>query len=72
MDKNLPEYGALTKDALLAELMRRDELDSNREIAPLRCPETAFRIDTTHLGIDQVVDQIVRHVRATFPEIFTV
>ena len=38
---------------MLADIMRRDEYDSTREIAPLRCPPDAFQIDTTHLSVDQ-------------------
>lgn len=59
--KNPRESSTLDHKEMLEEIMRRDEYDSTREVAPLRCPPDAFQIDTTHLSIDQVVDQIVTH-----------
>lgn len=53
---------------MLEDILRRDEYDSTREVAPLRCPPDAFQIDTTHLSIDQVVDQIVKYAAERFPE----
>ena len=53
---------------MLEDILRRDEYDSTREVAPLRCPPDAFQIDTTHLSIDQVVDQIVKYKAERFPE----
>lgn len=38
---------------------QRDHLDRTRKISPLTIPEGALVIDTSHLGFDQVVDQIV-------------
>lgn len=46
-------------EQLKADIARRDEIDSNREAAPLRQAEGAIFLDTTSLGIDQVVDRIV-------------
>jgi cytidylate kinase len=34
-------------------------------VAPLRPAADAVIIDTDHLDVDQVVDQIVQHVHAT-------
>jgi CMP/dCMP kinase len=62
-----PEEGAgISREQMLDDIMRRDQHDSTREIAPLRCPEEAFQIDTTHLSIDQVVDQIVKCFESRF------
>lgn len=63
------ELKGLTHEQMLADIMRRDEFDSTREIAPLRCPADAFQIDTTNLSIDQVVDQIVNYCVDRFPNI---
>lgn len=60
LEKRSEEARALNRDQMLVDIMRRDEYDSTREIAPLRCPADALQIDTTHLSIDQVVDQIVK------------
>lgn len=42
----------------LADLERRDRLDSSREAAPLRAADDAVRIDSSRFTIDEVVDQI--------------
>lgn len=70
LSKNPDE--AIDRQKMLDELMRRDEYDSNREIAPLRCPSDAHRIDTTHLKLDEVVDAIVSYIHKTHPEILPV
>lgn len=44
---------------LQQEIARRDEYDSNREIAPLTQAKDAILLDTTDLNIEQVVDQII-------------
>ena len=36
-------------------ITERDRLDSSRKTAPLACPVGATSIDTTHIGLDQVV-----------------
>ena len=41
------------------ELRRRDEQDKTRKIAPLKPAENAIIIDTTKMGIQDVVDEIV-------------
>ncbi|MEW9669721.1 (d)CMP kinase [Ammoniphilus sp. 3BR4] len=46
-------------EQLKDEIARRDQLDSERETAPLRCAEDAIVVDSTGLTIDQVVDKIV-------------
>jgi cytidylate kinase len=44
---------------LLADINARDARDSNRAVAPLRPADDATVIDTTRLGIAQVVDQVL-------------
>lgn len=46
-----------------ADLARRDALDSARTASPLRRADGARIIDTTQLGLDEVVDQIVGLVK---------
>ncbi|WP_071459985.1 (d)CMP kinase [Bacillus massilinigeriensis] len=46
-------------DTHRAEIARRDKIDSEREIAPLKKAEDAVEIDTTSLSIGQVVDKIM-------------
>jgi cytidylate kinase len=51
-------------EAMRKEVELRDKVDSNRPVAPLRPAEDAMIIDTDHLDVDQVVDRIVKEVRA--------
>ncbi len=46
-------------EALIVNLRRRDEQDSNRAIAPLKPAEDAVIIDTTGLSPEDVVERIV-------------
>ena len=41
------------------EIEKRDKLDSEREVAPLKKASDAKLIDTTALSIEQVVNRIV-------------
>ncbi len=50
-------------DEILAGVRRRDEIDSTRATAPLKIAEDAVVIDTDHLSIGQVVDEIIRLAR---------
>lgn len=44
---------------VLADIQRRDHLDSTRAASPLTIPDDAIVLDTSDLDIDQVVDRIV-------------
>jgi len=58
--KQLKNKGvSVTMDGLLREILARDARDANRAVAPLRPAEGAVRIDTTGLGIDAVVSQVL-------------
>ena len=45
--------------SLLQELADRDERDAKREVAPLRPAEDAVVLDSTELGIDEVLQRIL-------------
>ena len=49
---------ASKEQEILADIIRRDKLDSTRETAPLRAAEDAHHIDSSNLGVDEVVDRI--------------
>jgi cytidylate kinase len=56
------EIGEAGDDAVaqtMAELGRRDALDSGRVASPLAQAEDAFEVDSTDLSVDAVVDRIV-------------
>lgn len=50
-------------EQIRAEIEARDARDEAREHAPLKCAEDADPIDTTAMGIDEVVDAIVCKAR---------
>ena len=45
-------------------IVERDRLDSSRKTAPLACPVGATSIDTTHIGLTQVVELIAAAITA--------
>ena len=50
-------------DDILKEIIERDERDMNREISPLRQAEDAVVVDTSYMGIDEVVARIRELIR---------
>lgn len=59
--KQLKDKGiSVSLDALLREIEERDARDSSRQVAPMRPAEGAVIIDTTHMGIADVVENILR------------
>ena len=64
--KQLKDKGvSVTLDGLLREILARDARDAQRAVAPLRPAEDAVRIDTTGLGIEEVVERVLALVPAT-------
>ena len=59
--KDLARQGIeMSLDEIKKEIARRDKLDSERALGPLRQAEDARVLDTTHLTIDEQVDIIYR------------
>jgi len=57
--KELLERGQNSSlEAVLADLKKRDEMDINRTISPLKPAEDAIIIDTENFSLEQVVDKI--------------
>jgi CMP/dCMP kinase len=52
-----------TLSSVLEQVAQRDRRDSERAISPLVQAPDAILMDSTHLGVDQVVDRIVEAVR---------
>jgi cytidylate kinase len=65
--KNPEEAETLDQDQMLADILQRDALDSSRTLAPLKCPEGAYQVDTSDLSIDEVVDLILKYKMEKFP-----
>jgi cytidylate kinase len=53
-----PEYVEIRET-----MVRRDRIDSSREVAPLRPARGAVIVDTTEMTIQQVMDRILELVR---------
>ncbi|MBR3053276.1 MAG: (d)CMP kinase [Firmicutes bacterium] len=47
-------------DTVLAEINERDYNDMHRELDPLRKADDAIEVDTTHMGIEEVLESVVR------------
>ncbi len=47
-------------DTIIENLRNRDNIDSNRKESPLRKAADAIEIDTTHITIDEQVDEVLR------------
>ncbi|MET9030739.1 (d)CMP kinase [Nocardia sp. NPDC004168] len=47
---------------VLADVQRRDTLDSTRKVSPLRPAEDAVPVDTSELSMDEVIDELYRVV----------
>lgn len=62
MKAKLPADAAeFDEEKMKKDLIRRDQYDSKRKLAPLKCPRKALKIDTSQLTIDEVVDKIVAY-----------
>ncbi|MCG5535191.1 (d)CMP kinase [Ectothiorhodospira mobilis] len=62
--KQLKEQGlSANLQNLLRELAERDRRDSERAVAPLRPAEDALEVDSTDMGIDAVLTEIVQAAR---------
>jgi len=58
----------VTFEKVLADMELRDEQDSTRAIAPLRCAPDAVRVDTSALNLKQSVEKILQIIRETLGE----
>ena len=50
-------------DALREEIVRRDEQDMNREIAPLKQADDAVLVDTSDLTVEEVLNTVKRKMQ---------
>ncbi|MDR7869982.1 MAG: (d)CMP kinase [Tissierellaceae bacterium] len=49
----------ISLDSIIIDIVKRDEIDSNREISPLVQAKDAYLLDTTNKSIDESVDYII-------------
>lgn len=66
--RRLAQSGEIVKDATIASVARdiamRDELDSKREIAPLKKAEDAILVDSSNMTIEEVLSSIIEAVNS--------
>lgn len=55
-------------DAVLQDIIQRDEQDRTRPIAPLRQAEDAVLLDTTRLNLEESLRALLRIVKETAPQ----
>ena len=61
--KELKEKGYDTSlEEIIKDIIKRDDIDSNRDFAPLVKAEDAIEIDTTGKSIDEVVDFVLSKI----------
>ena len=61
--KELTEKGYTTSlEEIINDIIKRDEIDSNREFAPLVKAEDAIEIDTTGKSITEVVESVLSKI----------
>ncbi|MGU3294795.1 (d)CMP kinase [Williamsia sp. M5A3_1d] len=58
-DQNLSQGRSSDFDTVLADVERRDHLDSTRAVSPLRAADDAIVVDTSDMTIEQVIDHLV-------------
>jgi cytidylate kinase len=49
-------------DKLTAELKERDQKDLTRSVGPLKKADDAILIDSTHLSVDEVIREMLKHI----------
>jgi cytidylate kinase len=54
---------------IIADIERRDRIDSTRADGPLHCPEGAISVNTSDLKIEEVVDVLVGHARSALAQL---
>jgi cytidylate kinase len=52
-----------TYEEIAAGIAERDERDRKRKVGALRVPDGAIKLDTSHMSIEQVVDELLARVR---------
>lgn len=66
--QNLERGINVTYSQVLEDIKRRNEYDSNREIAPLKQADDAIYIDSTNLTIEEVVEKIIEIINNKIEE----
>lgn len=60
---------SVTYDAVLADMLERDARDANREASPMKPADDAIIIDTSDMGIADVLQEARKHAREKLGDI---
>lgn len=63
LSDNLSRGYAGNYDEILADILKRDEQDKSRKIAPLKIADDAVLVDTSDMGIGQVAEYILNQIQ---------
>lgn len=53
----------ITLEKIIDEIIKRDNIDSNREIAPLKISHDSYILDTTNKTIEECVNEVISMVK---------
>ncbi|NRD73962.1 (d)CMP kinase [Shewanella sp. VB17] len=56
-------------EKILSEIKERDDRDMNRSVAPLMAADDALVIDTSEIGIEEVLDLILAHIQTNLSSV---
>ena len=67
-DSKNPELADISVEQIEKEIARRDKLDSQREVAPLKPAEDAIILDTSEYSLENVVEKIIGFVKKKYKQ----
>ena len=56
--------GSVDYDEVLADIVKRDEIDSSRDSSPLEPADDAVMLDSSDLSIEEVIEKICQLAKA--------
>jgi len=59
-NENMEKGIACTYEDIVADVNKRDYIDSHREVSPLKKADDAIELDTSSMTIDEVVNEVIR------------
>lgn len=68
-EENLSKGIECTLEEIEADVRKRDYIDSHREFAPLKPASDSILLDTSFMGIEEVVKAIIDIIVKKFPEV---
>jgi len=57
------DHGLSGLEQIITDIKKRDDRDRSRAVSPLRIPENAVVVNTTHLDLEEVVEKVLAIIR---------